>query len=156
LRVLIRICRDAGIQPVLITQPALYGAGRDPVTGVDLELVEVRRDQNGTMAWRILDLYNDVTRPVADEADCPLIDLAHELPKSSEYFYDYHHFTNAGAGAVAEVVANGLSTSLKHPDPSAYSALPMTSSSERHGVPVPHVAPPKMTLATPVTGAGSA
>ena len=33
---LVKVCRDHGIEPVLITQPTLYGPGVDPVTGVDL------------------------------------------------------------------------------------------------------------------------
>jgi lysophospholipase L1-like esterase len=112
---LIQLCRDAGIQPVLITQPALYGAGKDPVTGVDLETIEVKKDENGTTAWQILEMYNDVTRSVAKETNSAFIDLAHQLPKSSEYFYDYYHFTNAGAVATANVVARELRTSLKYP-----------------------------------------
>ena len=36
LKTLIRICKENNILPVLMTQPALYGPGRDDVTGVDL------------------------------------------------------------------------------------------------------------------------
>src|SRR3989339_1553912 len=43
---LVKVCRDHGIEPVLITQPTLYGPGVDPVTGVDLGAVRVG-DKNG-------------------------------------------------------------------------------------------------------------
>ena len=36
LSMLVKVCRDHGIEPVLITQPTLYGPGVDPVTGVNL------------------------------------------------------------------------------------------------------------------------
>jgi len=33
-----------------------------------------------------------------------LIDLAHKMPKSSAYFYDFIHFTEEGAEMVAEIM----------------------------------------------------
>jgi lysophospholipase L1-like esterase len=108
---LIKVCRDHGIEPVLITQPTLYGPGVDPVTGVDLEAVKVG-DSNGRLMFQVIDLYNGVTRQVAQKDGALLIDLARELPRNSAYYYDYLHYTEAGARAVAGVVDAQLSPFL--------------------------------------------
>jgi hypothetical protein len=62
----------------------------------------------GLAQWQVLDAYNEVTRRVGRELGVLVIDLARRLPKTSRYYYDYHHYTNAGAEAVAEVVAEEL------------------------------------------------
>ncbi len=63
---------------------------------------------NGKVKWEELELYNDVTRQVARDQEVFLIDLAKALPKSTEYFYDYVHYTNAGSEKVAELVNRQL------------------------------------------------
>ena len=52
--------------------------------------------------------YNDVVRAVAAETGATLVDLARQLPKDPDYFYDDDHFTIAGARAVADVVREAL------------------------------------------------
>jgi lysophospholipase L1-like esterase len=104
---LVKVCRDHGIEPVLITQPTLYGPGLDPVTGVDLAAVKVG-DQNGRFMFQAIDLYNDVTRRVAQKDGALLIDLARELPRNSAYYYDYLHYTEPGARAVAGIIDRQL------------------------------------------------
>ena len=104
---LIKVCRDHGIEPVLITQPTLYGPGVDPVTGVDLEVVKVGA-HNGRFRFQVIDLYNGVTRQVAQKSGALLIDLARELPRDSASYYDYLHYTEPGAAAVAGIVARRL------------------------------------------------
>ncbi|MBM3144126.1 MAG: hypothetical protein FJ010_03975 [Chloroflexi bacterium] len=103
LRRLIEISRESGIEPVLITQPALYGYGVDDITGVDLARIEVG-ELDGQTQWEILELYNGVTRNVGDENGVLVVDLADELQKSSQYFYDVYHFTPVGAQKVAEIL----------------------------------------------------
>ena len=105
---LVQTCRNAGIEPVLITQPLLLGAGRDSLTGTDLAKFRVRENENGELYWKRLEAYNDVTRAVAAKQNVHLIDLAHLLPKDSRFFYDEMHFTEAGAARVADVVATDL------------------------------------------------
>lgn len=100
--------RNAGIQPVWVTQPALYGDLRDPTTGVDLSRAKVNGRGNGHLEWRLLELYNDETRRLGDALDVPVIDLARLLPKDSRYFYDFLHFTNEGSERVGALVAEGL------------------------------------------------
>lgn len=105
---LVRTCRDHGIRPILMTQPAMYGDGADPATGID---IGSRAFQDGGPAreqWRILELYNDVTRSVAAERGVHLIDLASLMPKDSTYYFDWWHFSIAGAREVARLVADHL------------------------------------------------
>lgn len=52
-----------------------------------------------------LERLNDAMRAVAAEDSIPLYDLARELPKSLEYFYDDCHFTTAGARAAGQGLA---------------------------------------------------
>jgi hypothetical protein len=104
---LVKVCRDHGIEPVLITQPTLYGPGTDPVTGVDLSTVKVG-DYNGRFLFQAIDLYNEVTRRVAQTDGVLLIDLARELPRNSASYYDYLHYTEPGARAVAGIVDRHL------------------------------------------------
>lgn len=102
---LVHLCRSAGIEPVLLTQPALYGPAVDPLTGVDLGTMEVDqpRGMNGRMAWEQLELYNQVTRDLGREQQVLVVDLARGMAKRSSFFYDYLHFTNQGAEEVARL-----------------------------------------------------
>jgi lysophospholipase L1-like esterase len=112
LRDLLLETRRFGIEPVLITQTALYGDAVDEETGIDLGRVKVG-EFDGRTQWLVLETYNDVTRHVGGELGVRVIDLARQLPKTSRYYYDYAHYTNAGAEAVAEVLAEGLREKLK-------------------------------------------
>lgn len=106
---LVNICHDNSIQPVFITQPSLFGEGMDPITGANLETAKIEKGLNGQAYWRLLELYNDATRKIASTHGVWLLDLAREMPKSSDYFYDTLHFTNAGAQKVAEIIYPKLS-----------------------------------------------
>jgi lysophospholipase L1-like esterase len=109
---LIKVSRDHGIEPVLITQPTLYGPGLDPVTGVNLATVKLGDHLNGRLMFAIVELYNEVTRQVAQKEGVLLIDLARQLPRDSASYYDYLHYTEAGAAKVAGIVAAQLSPFL--------------------------------------------
>jgi lysophospholipase L1-like esterase len=104
LRRLLALCRREGIQPVLVTQPLLAGGGLDDVSGIDLSRVRVNPRANGRMSWKAQEIYNDVTRRVGAGEGAQVIDLGRQLTKSSRYFYDFIHFTNEGAEAVAEIL----------------------------------------------------
>lgn len=102
--------RALGMEPVLITQPALYGNVVDPGTKVFLGTLEVDAEQqlHGGLAWNLLELYNDVLREEGRSSGVLVIDLAAELPKDSRLFYDFVHFNNDGSAAVARIVAGRL------------------------------------------------
>lgn len=109
---IVALCRKNGIEPVLITQPALFGDVVDPATGVDLSRKQVNGRGNGRLEWLLLEMYNDVTRRVASEDHVLLIDLAKAMPKDSRLFYDFLHFTNQGAETVGSIVAAALDAKL--------------------------------------------
>ncbi len=105
---LIKVSRDHGIEPVFITQPTLYGPGVDPVTGVNLATVRLRNHLSGGLMFKIVNLYNDVTRQEAQKHGVLLIDLAREMPRDSAYYYDYLHYTEPGATEVAAIIDRHL------------------------------------------------
>lgn len=109
---LIAISRENGIEPVLITQPTAFGEVIDPVTGADLGRASAYA-LNGKTLWRVLELYNGVTRKIAAQQGVELIDLAAEMPKNSGYYYDTYHFSNAGCVRVAEIVDQRLEPFLE-------------------------------------------
>jgi lysophospholipase L1-like esterase len=101
---LVNIVKRNNMVPVLVTQPALYGDVIDDVTGVNLGKINATKHLNGKTAWEVLEMYNDVTRQTCQQEGILLIDLAREMPKSSRYYYDLIHYTNAGAAKVAEII----------------------------------------------------
>jgi hypothetical protein len=52
-------CLAWHIIPVFVTQPDLFGFGRDSATGVDLAEFPVESGMNGRMLWAMLERYND-------------------------------------------------------------------------------------------------
>jgi len=105
---LVQVCRANQIEPIFVTQPALFGDSVDPVTGVDLRTVQVNGRGNGAAEWKLLERYNDVTRQAGANQSVLLIDLAREMPKDSRFFYDFLHFTNEGSIVVADIVFRHL------------------------------------------------
>ena len=105
---LVRVSRAHGIEPVLITQPTLYGPGVDPATGVDLGKIKLGEKMNGALMYAVVELYNETLRQVAAQDKVLLIDLAREMPHDSRYYYDYLHYTEAGADRVAEIIYRDL------------------------------------------------
>ena len=99
--------------PVLITQPVVLGDLIDSVSGVDLSRVQVSEGMNGHLFWMMQELYNDVTRQTGNETGCLVIDLARKLPKNTYLFYDWFHYTNAGAAEVAKIVYSDLQPYLE-------------------------------------------
>ena len=110
----IRLCKESGIRVILLTQPALFGEGVDPVTGVDLETVRAgqvilvggeTRLADGWVMWRIQNDYNSATTEIARAEGVPWIDTASAMPRSTEYYYDFMHYTYPGSVEVAEIAA---------------------------------------------------
>jgi lysophospholipase L1-like esterase len=105
---LIYTCLNHDIEPILITQPTLFGVGVDSISGLDLERIDLKKNYNGKVWWERLQLYNQVTRQAAQDAGIRVIDLATLLPRNSTYYYDALHFTVPGCRKVAEILCNGM------------------------------------------------
>ena len=58
---------------------------------------------------RALTAYNEETLRFCALRHLSCVDLASELPKDMKYFYDDAHFSDAGAVAVADIIAKHLS-----------------------------------------------
>ncbi|MFT7534552.1 MAG: lysophospholipase L1-like esterase [Hyphomicrobiaceae bacterium] len=104
----VAICEAHSIKAILVNQPALYGDCVDPTTGVDLGKADYGNGRSGAHQWQILEIYNEVTRQVAQDRDVPLIDLARSLPKDSKYYFDWIHFSLEGANEVARRIGAEL------------------------------------------------
>lgn len=114
LKKIVETSRNAGIEPVLITQPLLVGFGTDDVTGLDLARIKAYGPrQSGKMYWDVLEAYNDVVRKLGREHGVQIIDLARQMPKSSRYFYDFIHYTPEGAQVIAEIIDRSLCPALQ-------------------------------------------
>jgi lysophospholipase L1-like esterase len=111
---IIEVCKQAGIEPVFVTQPLLSGFGTDDVTGIDLARVKAYGPrQTGKMYWDVIEAYNDVTRKVGRANGVLVVDLAKEMPKSSRYFYDFIHYTPEGAQQTADILDKSLCPTLQ-------------------------------------------
>jgi len=102
-------CRNAGIQPILITQPSLLGDYTDSTTKIPMGNKWVKNEDhidNCMLEGKVLELYNNVLRSFS--GNVKVIDLAEKMPKNSLYYYDFIHFTNEGAKKVAEILFTDL------------------------------------------------
>jgi lysophospholipase L1-like esterase len=112
-RTLVRLCREAGVEPVLVTQPVLFGDGIDPRTGVEIGERDWGDGVSASLGWATLDAYNRVTLEVAAEEGVFAIDLASRVPRDSGLYYDWVHFTNEGSRVVADQIAAALAPHLR-------------------------------------------
>jgi hypothetical protein len=109
---IITMCKNAGVQPIFLTQPSLFGSFTDSITGIDMTNKWMNKNDtdNSLLQEKILELYNDVLRN--DSSRIMVIDLARKMPKNSLYYYDFIHFTNEGAEKVAEILAGELQKTI--------------------------------------------
>jgi hypothetical protein len=105
------ISKNNGIVPVFITQPALYGDVTDSTTNIFLGNLKLD-DFDCSTDWQVLQLYNEQIRKLRYQG-IAVIDLASAMPKDSKYFYDFMHYTNAGADKVAGILTDSLIRILK-------------------------------------------
>lgn len=118
---LIKATQQYSIEPILITQPIVYGDVIDPTTNINLGKLSVENSGLNTIfniqeipyiysrdLEYILELYNQVTRDVAQTEKVFLIDLAKKMPKDTAYYYDSVHYTKQGAVVVADIIYQDL------------------------------------------------
>lgn len=107
---LVQLARRDGIQVLFLTQPLLW---RDtPEWGRRVGRVGFLRGQelqlSAAALWRMLELFNRELQEVCRELGVACHDLAAEVPPSQEIFYDFCHFTDAGAALVSERVSQAV------------------------------------------------
>ena len=100
-RKLVELTHSIDAIPVFMTQPGLAGDAVDDATNLDLsKLID-------SMAIRT-ELVNRRLIELSRELDFFVIDLASQMPKSTNLYYDLWHFSNAGAEVVAEISYRSL------------------------------------------------
>ena len=104
---IIDICKSNNIKPVFITQPLLFGEGKDPSTSLDLQNYFVYK-MKGYQYFEKLQLYNKTLIGTCISENISFIDLAMKLPKDSKYFIDDMHFSDEGCEKVSEIVYNEI------------------------------------------------
>ena len=112
LQEIINICKANNIQPLLLTQPSLYGSFIDSTTGIkmDLKFHESNPTKNNLLQEQVLEEYNNIVRSFSTQAT--VIDLAKLMPKNTAYYYDFIHFNKAGAAKVAEILGKEIETRM--------------------------------------------
>ena len=112
LKELAAISAGHGIKPVFVTQPALFGDALDSTTNLFMGN-RILDGYDCATVWDVLQLYNDEVRKLRT-GGVAVIDLANAMPKNSKYYYDFMHYTNAGAVKVASILADSLSPIIKN------------------------------------------
>lgn len=107
----IDICRQYGIQPVLMTQAHRLASSEEPFAFPP-----------GPQGWssdytRIIDKLHealqDSTRTIAAARNIALVDLEKQIPGRRALLWDQVHMTNAGARMAAAVIAAHLAPMIK-------------------------------------------
>ena len=111
---MITICKANNVKPILLTQPSLFGNYTDSATMINMAnkmIPGVTPVCNAVVMENVLELYNDVVRSFGNQAK--VVDLAALMPKNSNYYYDFIHYTNAGCSKIAAILSNELIPYLK-------------------------------------------
>lgn len=113
------VAASHGATVVFVTQPSLWKLDPTPdelafmyMGGFGSPDVWEKDPRNKWMTpqamLRALTAYNEETLSFCAARHLMCVDLASSLPKESTYFYDDAHFSDAGARAVADIVARKL------------------------------------------------
>ena len=113
LRHIVEIYRLNGTDVVLATQPSLY---KSSMTRAELRLIgipqryvwEGNRIASIATMKRGMEAFNAVTRRIATDLQCGLIDLDPIVPKTADHFANDVHFTVLSNSLIGEVVADFL------------------------------------------------
>lgn len=108
-RELVRHARELGMLPVLCTYPTL--AAEDNLATYRSIILEARAGMIQFSLAGMIDCgkkFNEATQEVAQELGVMVVDCDSALPKTREYFADYLHYTDVGAGIVAKTVFQKL------------------------------------------------
>ena len=111
---MIALCKAGNVKPILITQPSMFGNYTDSATMMNMAnkiIPDADPVTNAAIMEKVLGLYNNVVRSFGNEVK--VIDLALLMPKNSNYYYDFIHYTNAGCAKIAAILSIELIPFLK-------------------------------------------
>lgn len=117
LRELVAESRRFGVRLVLLTQPTLWAPGMPPEVDaltVFGRLPDGRYLSGGALA-RCMQAFNQRLLAVGEREGVEVLDLAAELPRSTEVFYDDCHLNEEGARRVGASVAALLAQGIDDP-----------------------------------------
>jgi lysophospholipase L1-like esterase len=94
---------------VFMTQATSWNSAIDDVVE-QWHWMNAGRETRFTAEWMdmAMEVYNDAMRQVGTRHQVPIFDLAAEIPKSLEFFYDDVHFNIRGAGEAGTMLAEFL------------------------------------------------
>ena len=83
LQEIVNVCKANNINTILLTQPSLYGAYTDSITGIrmDLKFHETNPGKNNLLQEQVLEEYNNIVRSFSNQAT--IVDLAKLMPKNT-------------------------------------------------------------------------
>ena len=107
IKTFVLICKTWGIEPVLMTQ-------FNRITSHDPIFIDAYNTAEQSIeATTYIELYgkfNEITREIAQELQVELIDLASEIPQSSDFMFDSVHLNDNGSRLAGDVIAPHLAS----------------------------------------------
>ncbi len=115
---LIRLAKNRHVRVLLTSEPSIYQTPLPPEIENRLWMGLMRRNINlsPTFLEQETRRFNKAAEMLAKENDAEWIDLAAQIPKTLENFYDDMHLTPVGSTRVAEVIFHNL-LKIKQPMP---------------------------------------
>jgi hypothetical protein len=109
-RRLVQFLRKKGVTPVLATYPTLVNETNAERYHIEFASSRIYHVEFSEQGWcDTARKLTGVVRRVANEFEVPLVDVDSSMPKTTEFFRDYGHYSNEGAEFVAtrvlEVIA---------------------------------------------------
>ena len=102
----VNIAKSWGIEPILMTQ---FNRLNTADTFIKMNYSESSNGISYEDFVKYYDIFNEIVRDVAKNENCILIDLANEIPSTSEYIYDAVHVNNEGSVLVAKIISKTIS-----------------------------------------------
>ncbi len=110
--IMIADLKNLGVRPVFLTQPLLFDESDrwKEVVGWDYSVSGKKGKLSAATYAKLLTMFNQELIQTCRADSVEVFDLAAEIPRSSEFFYDTMHFNEKGADLVAQKLAAYLST----------------------------------------------
>lgn len=95
---IVGICRQNQVKLIFMTSQSTWNSTADPGTKANHWMLTINNIcYREEYLDRGLEVFNDTMRNLAQRTKVPLLDLAREIPKTLDYFYDDCHFNVRGA-----------------------------------------------------------